>query len=195
MTIAKIPQMTLEEYLAYDDGTDTRYELVDGALVEMGAESDLNNRIALFLLMTLAQFVPLAQLRNKTEIETPFGKATSRYPDLMVLTEKGAAAIADASKSIVRAEMPAPALIVEVVSPGKPGEPNYDRDYIEKRQEYAARGIGEYWIIDPSRQVILVLTLKDQGYQEQQFAGEKAIRSVAFPNLNLTAKQVLKVGQ
>jgi hypothetical protein len=25
-------RMSLEEYLAYDDGTDTRYELVDGVL-------------------------------------------------------------------------------------------------------------------------------------------------------------------
>ena len=38
MTQAAIPKtklLTLEEYLVYDDGTDTRYELVDGELVEM----------------------------------------------------------------------------------------------------------------------------------------------------------------
>jgi Uma2 family endonuclease len=29
-------KLTFEEYLAYDDGTDTRYELVDGNLVPMG---------------------------------------------------------------------------------------------------------------------------------------------------------------
>jgi hypothetical protein len=33
--------MTLQEYLTYDDGTDNRYELVDGVLVEMGAESTI----------------------------------------------------------------------------------------------------------------------------------------------------------
>ncbi|WP_367889252.1 Uma2 family endonuclease [Leptolyngbya iicbica] len=44
--------------------------------------------------------------------------------------------------------MPAPLLVVEVVSPGKVNE---DRDYRYKRSEYATRGIGEYWIIDPSR--------------------------------------------
>lgn len=27
--------LTFEEYLAYDDGTDTHYKLVDGELVEM----------------------------------------------------------------------------------------------------------------------------------------------------------------
>ncbi len=34
--------LTMEEYLVYDDGTDQRYELVDGELVEMPVESQLN---------------------------------------------------------------------------------------------------------------------------------------------------------
>ncbi len=34
------PWLTLEEYLAYDDSTDNRYELVDGRLVTMPPESD-----------------------------------------------------------------------------------------------------------------------------------------------------------
>jgi hypothetical protein len=48
MTIATKP-MTIEEYLNFDDGTDTRYELVDGQLIAMPTESDLNDRIASFL--------------------------------------------------------------------------------------------------------------------------------------------------
>ena len=31
--------MTLEDYLNYDDGTDTSYELVDGKLIAMPPES------------------------------------------------------------------------------------------------------------------------------------------------------------
>jgi Uma2 family endonuclease len=169
MAIATNRRMTLEEYLNYDDGTDTRYELVDGVLVEMGTESALNVLIALFLLVTFSSFVPLNRLRRGTEVETPQGMATSRYPDLLVLTEAGAMTLAGASRSLVRADMPVPALVVEVVSPGKPGEKNYDRDYIEKRQEYAEQDIPEYWLIDPQRQVVLVLTLEGQSYQEKCF--------------------------
>lgn len=40
--------LTLEEYFAYDDGTENRYELVDGKLVLMPPESDRNNLIALY---------------------------------------------------------------------------------------------------------------------------------------------------
>lgn len=32
--------LSLEEYLAYDDGTDNRYELLDGKLIKMPPESD-----------------------------------------------------------------------------------------------------------------------------------------------------------
>ncbi|MBD1859321.1 MULTISPECIES: Uma2 family endonuclease, partial [Leptolyngbya] len=42
MTQAKTRFNTIEEYLDYDDGTDTRYELVDGELIEMPPERPLN---------------------------------------------------------------------------------------------------------------------------------------------------------
>ena len=35
-------RMTLKEFLAYDDGTEKQYELVDGVLVEMGYECTIN---------------------------------------------------------------------------------------------------------------------------------------------------------
>ncbi len=195
MTIATTRPMTLEEYLNYDDGTETRYELVDGVLVEMGAETDRNVLIALFLLIMFSRLLPLVQLRRGTEVEISEGIATSRCPDLLVLTEEGSTALPGDQRSRITLEMPAPALVVEVVSPGEPGEQNYDRDYIEKRREYALRGIPEYWIIDPNRQIILILTLQGQTYQEQQFVGTEVIASPTFPKLTLTVNQILTAGK
>ena len=43
-------KLTLDEYFAYDDGTENRYELVDGELILMPPETDYNNLIALYLL-------------------------------------------------------------------------------------------------------------------------------------------------
>jgi Uma2 family endonuclease len=54
MSIATQQKLTLAEYLTYDDGTDARHELVDGVLVEMGAENPLNPQIAVFLLFAFA---------------------------------------------------------------------------------------------------------------------------------------------
>jgi Uma2 family endonuclease len=54
-------------------------------------------------------------------------------------------------------------LAVEVVSAGKD---NWERDYIEKRAEYAASGIAEYWIVDPQATKITVLSLQHGVYRE-----------------------------
>lgn len=48
--------------------------------------------------------------------------------------------------------------MVEIVSPGQE-----NRDYRYKRSEYAARGIAEYWIIDPMQQKVTVLEWVEAG--------------------------------
>lgn len=63
MTTA-VKKLTLEEYLVYDDGTDARYELVDGKLVEMPPESDRNNLISLYLLSQFLKFIPIQLIRH-----------------------------------------------------------------------------------------------------------------------------------
>jgi Uma2 family endonuclease len=61
-----------------------------------------------------------------------------------------------ATRLTITLDMPPPQLVVEVVSPGRIGR---ERDYISKRAQYAARGIPEYWIVDPQEQMIAVLQL------------------------------------
>ncbi len=86
--------MTLQDYLDFDDGTDIRYELVDGLLIEMGAEADINIAIESFLFSIFLQFVPYYCIRKGTEIAPTGTYANTRFPDLMVLTQQGAAALA-----------------------------------------------------------------------------------------------------
>lgn len=195
MTIAPSKRLTLEEYLDYDDGTDTRYELVDGVLVEMGAENPLNNTIAIFLISYfLQQGIPYYQLATGHQIAVSSIKATARQPDLVVHTEASATAILSGSR-LLMPDMPAPMLVVEVVSSNDTDPKSRERDYKEKRAEYAARQIPEYWIVDPIATVVLVLTLAGEQYCESSFIGKQKLVSPGFPNLNLTAEQVLKAGR
>jgi Uma2 family endonuclease len=196
MTQAKPRFRTLEEYLDYDDGTDTRYELVNGELVEMGAESPFNILIATALLLHFAQMgIPAYRLGVKHQLAVRSSSVTAREPDLIVHSEESAIAILGKRQSLITFDMPIPALVVEVVSPGEPGTKNYDRDYVEKPKEYAARGIPEFWQIDPERAVVRVLSLKDGSYQAREFRGGDRIISPTFPELQLTADQILKAGQ
>jgi Uma2 family endonuclease len=84
--------------------------------------------------------------------------------------------------------MPPPVLVVEVVSPGKT---NYERGYEDKRSQYQAREIPEYWLVDPNQQIVMVLTLEGNIYQETSFKADQRIISSIFLGFSLTAEQIL----
>ncbi len=194
MAIAPPKRLTLEDYLTYDDGTDTRYELVDGVLVAMGTEHPLNNTIISFLFAVfLGLGVPYYRLAIGHQIAVSSQKATARQPDLVLHTEASARAILSGSR-VLMPEMPAPLLVVEVVSSSDNDPASRNRDYTEKRVEYAERGIPEYWIVDPIASVVWILTLRDNQDRESQLTGTDRLVSPSFPDLALTAEQVLKAG-
>jgi Uma2 family endonuclease len=196
MTVATSRRMSLEEYLTYDDGTDTRYELVDGVLVEMGAENPLNPQIAMLLVSYFLQEmgVPYSRLAIGHQIGVSSSKATARQPDLIVHSPESDAAIM-ADGKLLRSGDAAPLLVVEVVSNSARDKQSRDRDYEEKPLEYAERGIPEYWLIDPDRAWVRVGTLVNGTYQFQDFTGKQVIVSTAFPDLTLTAGQILTAGR
>jgi Uma2 family endonuclease len=180
------PKMSLEEFLEYDDDTEVMYEFVDGELVLMTAESEINRRIASFLLVCFFQLgIPPYRLSMKTEIITTGSRM--RIPDLVVFSEELAKVMEGAKRSLILSDMPAPLLVVEVVSLNQSS-----RDYRHKRSEYAARGILEYWIIDPILERVTVLEWVDGFYEEKVYEGEEIIISPIFAELKLTVAQVLQ---
>jgi Uma2 family endonuclease len=192
-TTPKSKVFTFEEYLAYDDGTDIRYELVDGELVAMPPESQANNTIARGLLFELAKHVPIALIAHKdTEVEVSGRRARCRMPDLLVHTEESLAALAGATRATLTRDMPPPALVIEIVSPGTI---NRVRDYRYKRTEYAARGIAEYWIVDPEECRITVCKWMDGQYEDEVFTGHNRIISETIPTWELTVDQVFAMKQ
>ena len=187
--------MSLEDFLNYDDDTDARYELEDGRLLFKPSDSDINQRIGMFLFMYLSKLgIPFYRLRIGTEVVTSGTRATVRLPDFMVLTEELAQALEGASRSIVMPDMPPPQLAFEAVSPG---QKNQERDYRYKRSQYQARGIAEYWIVDAIQQRVTVLTLVAGLYEEAVFVGDAAIVSPLLSQLGqeseLTAAQLLQL--
>jgi Uma2 family endonuclease len=180
-------KMTFTEFLAYDNGTETLYELENGELIEMSAESEINRRIAMFLLIHFSQMgIPFERLTMKTEIAVASARTSVRVPDLMVLSEEGAIALEGASRSIVLMDMPPPLFVVEIVSAGQE-----KRDYRYKRSEYGARAIAEYWIVDPMAQQVTLLEWVEGLYEERVYGLGERIVSIVFEGLDLTVDQVL----
>jgi Uma2 family endonuclease len=92
-------------------------------------------------------------------------------------------------------------LVVEVVST------NWQNDYARKVEDYEALGISEYWLVDylglggkryigsPKQPVITIYQLVEGTYQGQQFRKSDRLISQTFPDLNLTAEQIVAAGQ
>ena len=195
MTQAKQRFSNFADYLAYDDGTDNRYELMDGALVTLPTESGPNASIAIFLLLQFVQLGLSYRLIHpgKCEVQVPVLQAQdpqNRYPDLVVLDEVHL--LLTQKRLTITLDMPPPRLVVEVVSPGKA---NRERDYVRKRDQYAAAGIPEYWLIDPEAQTIAILALSSGTYAEAGlFHGQEQVVSPTLGSLELTAEQILLAG-
>ena len=185
-------KLTFEEYLEYDDGTDKRYELVNGELVEVPPESGENYWIAQWLRDELIQFVDRRLVKTQgCELQVT-GNPANRFPDLTVLLPEHFELTR--RRLTITLEMRPPLLVAEVVSPYRnKSDDNYRRDYIEKVEQYQARGIPEYWIIDPTGELVTVLVLQDGAYKREEFRGDEQIISETFQDLKLTAAEILQL--
>lgn len=182
-------RFTLEEYLNYSPVDSERtYELENGHLTEMPPESWQNSKIAMYLLMEIAEVIPFERISLKIEIITSGNRVNARIPDLVVLSPEGLEEIEQYQRATITPDMPPPVLVVEVVSPGKV---NRDRDYRYKRSEYAARGIEHYLIVDPQEQKFIHLQLQDGLYEATTYdsSNEDICLTQPFP-LNLKLSQM-----
>jgi Uma2 family endonuclease len=113
---------TLDEFLAFDDGTDTRYELIAGEIVAMAPPADVHSRLAGRLGMTIG-----AKLRRPCEVAIEAGillpdRADTYYQADLAVT------CARATGERFVAE---PQVIVEILS-----LTTADMDYLRKLPDY-----------------------------------------------------------
>jgi Uma2 family endonuclease len=196
MTIATTKRITLAEYLTYDDGTDTRYELVDGELTSMSLGTGEHGDISEFLNDEFKAEIrrlglDLVAKDMKIGIQSPRGTRweTARVPDVVVLPLEQWNSLKK-RESLIPLNEPPPLLVVEVVSPS-----TVSVDYRAKHSEYAVLDIPEYWIVDPIDLKVTVCVLKDGAYSDEVFVGNITIVSPTFPELGLKALEVLNASK
>ena len=196
MVVATDRRVTLQEFLEFDDGSDRRFELVDGVLVEMANESTINTQIAVFLIGVFIQLgLPIDEIGVKQLIEVVSQFSSARDPDLIIHTSDSVMAIDGRREACLFLNEPNPRIVIEIVSPGVPSSPNYKRDYEQKPSEYADRGIPEMWQIDVVREWVRVGSLIDEEYQFKTYTHEDGIVSSLFAVSDLTAAQILTAGK
>jgi Uma2 family endonuclease len=156
-------------YLWLSGQTNRLVELVDGRIEVLPMPTKRHQAICRYLFLALLGLMQriggdvfFAPLRLRV------GPRKFREPDLLL--------VRSADDPRARDEYWEGAdLVVEIVSPDAP-----NRDYIDKRADYAEAGVLEYWIVDPQNETITVLQLIDDAYVEHGVFGSGTTASSAL---------------
>jgi Uma2 family endonuclease len=81
-----------------------------------------------------------------------------------------------------------PALVVEFVSPSKR---DFRRDYEEKRDEYLAAGVLEYWVIDANRRTMTVYRQGAEGIESIVVPESQTYETDRLPGFVLPVSRLL----
>jgi Uma2 family endonuclease len=148
-------RLSEEDYLWLSDHTSRLIEFTDGFIEELPMPTRTHQLILKLLLRLFEQAVePAGGIVLFAPMRVRLAPFRFREPDLLLLLD------ADDPRNQDRYWRGAD-LVLEIVSPDKP-----ERDLVEKREEYAAAGIPEYWIVNPLNRTITVLTLDGDIYRE-----------------------------
>ncbi|MBE9162156.1 Uma2 family endonuclease [Tychonema sp. LEGE 06208] len=193
--------LSFEQFVKQLPDEEGRYELVNGEIVKI-LPIRLHEDVADFLIKQFDREVDRVPLNYRVSGRfmlrtlTPNGKEQGRHPDVTVVDKT----LWESQPFALSALTEPPQLVVEVVST------NWEDDYIDKLDEYQRLGISEYWIVDylvlgsrnylgnPKEPTVFVYLLdENRVYQMTAYRGTERIISRTFPELALTAEQVLDV--
>lgn len=175
-------QYTYDDYKLLPDYP--RYELIEGDFCMSPAPLTFHQEIIGALYFLLRRFV----LENKLGrvMIAPLDVVLSVFnvvqPDLLF--------VSNAKKSILTREnvQGAPDLVIEVLSPS-----TASRDLQIKRKLYAQFGVSEYWIVDPDRKNVEVLTWTEEGYKTFKLYSENdTLGSAILPDLKMPLSEVFQ---
>jgi Uma2 family endonuclease len=177
-----------EDYLRFGEKLDTHrlIELVDGRIEVLPVPTEKHQLIVLFLIEAFRAFTKPRELGMVlfSGLRVRMRARNFREPDVVFLAKKNA--VKRGNRFWQGAD-----LAVEVVSEDDP-----DRDYVDKRSEYARAGIKEYWIVDPRDRTITLLVLKGRAYAERGVhRGADEVKSQLLPGFAVRVADVFAAAE
>ncbi|MCY7323866.1 MAG: Uma2 family endonuclease [Phormidesmis sp. CAN_BIN36] len=202
--------LSFDEFLAHY-GADNRYELIDGEVFDLEPTGPHEEVAAFITTKVCVQIdgtgLPWFVLQRGLLRPSNMGMTAFR-PDIAVVASFAPRSVRDElTKELLWSDQPILTLgssikfVAEVVSS------NWQNDYARKVEDYAVLGIPEYWIADyaglggtrhigkPKQPTLSICTLVNGEYEIQQLRDNQTIVSLTFPDLKLTAEQVLRAGR
>ena len=180
-------QWTEAEYLALERRSRRLVELSDGQIEVLSRPNPFHQRTAGYLFRLLYDCVAALRAGEVFFAPLPVRLWPGKYrdPDIAYLKP---GRISDPQHQPQGAD-----LVMEVVSDDEEGR---KRDLVTKRQEYAQAGIAEYWIVDPKKETVMVLTLDGAAYRVHgEFPLGTTATSLLLPAFTVAVTAVFAAGR
>ena len=177
---------TYADYLIWPENE--RWEVIGGTAYAMAPPSADHQRI---VRNTTVAFALYLQGKPCEVFMAPFGVIFDRQletDEITTVVEPDVTVICDRSKITSKGCHGCPDLIVEVLS-----RSTASHDVIRKRRLYEQQGVLEYWIADPSNQIITRYSFDQEleKYKEAEyFAREDIIIPDIFPDLAINLAEI-----
>ncbi len=165
MAIDSIRQMTVEEYIAFDEASEYKNEYIDGEIIPMTGGTLYHAIIMANASGELRQLLKRSDCRViSSDMRNRVSPTRYLYPDFCVVC--GSAATDERAVTLWN-----PALVGEVTSPS-----SIDRDRGEKRRFYQSiASLQIYLVIDQFQAQVEVDTRQDDSWQTEEYAGLDAV--------------------
>ena len=154
MPQAREKRYTAEDYWNLPEGS--RAELIGGCLYAMAPPGYKHQLLVMELAGTIRDYIRQHNGSCKV-LPAPFAVNLNANDETYV--EPDISVICDSSKLTDRGCTGAPDLIIEIVSPS-----SRKMDYSTKNALYADAGVREYWIVDPSKNQVIVYRFDTEDY-------------------------------
>ena len=143
MPLPQRKEYTIEDIYSLSEGT--RAELIDGQIYYMVPPTRRHQRLLLSISHTIADYIDKKGSSCEVDI-APFAVFLNEDDRNYVEPD-----ICDVDKIDHKGCNGAPDFIIEIVSPS-----SQRMDYLTKLLKYRSAGVREYWIVDPTKNVIFV---------------------------------------
>lgn len=150
---------TIEDIYALQEGE--RAELIDGQIYYLATPSRTHQKLLLSLSRKIADYIDSKGGECEIDI-APF--AVFLNNDDINYVEPDISVICDSSKLDDKGCHGAPDWIIEIVSPG-----SKSMDYYKKLLKYNTAGVREYWIVDPTKELVMVYRFEKETMDQYSF--------------------------
>jgi len=181
-------KVTYEEFLQISEGSEERYEYIDGEVYLLASPGMTHQIIHSNLYGRLLAWFEEKRCRlfsapfDVTLLNEELNSKNVIQPDLLVTCDH------EETRNEKDRYMGIPSLVIEIMSPHARG-----RDMVKKLDVYMKGGVSEYWIVDPQkRQVLLYHFADNQPETLMLYNTGDVVKSLHFKDLEIAENDIFK---